>query len=65
MFGIVGSVLGGGLGAFASGGIGTFVGSTAGSLVADELWKGLFGSNEGMRPTIRPIQPDIPTVRIP
>jgi hypothetical protein len=65
MFGIVGSVLGGGLGAFASGGIGTFVGSTAGSLVADELWKGLFGSNEGMRPTIRPIQPDIPTIRIP
>lgn len=65
MFGIVGSILGGGIGAFASGGIGTFVGSTAGSLAADELWKGLFGSNEGMRPTIRPIQPDIPTVRIP
>jgi hypothetical protein len=65
MFGIVGSVLGGGLGAFASGGLGTFVGSTAGSLAADELWKGLFGSNDGMRPTIRPIQPDIPTVRLP
>ena len=65
MFGIVGSIVGGGIGAFASGGLGTFVGSTAGSLAADELWKGLFGSNEGMRPTIRPIQPDIPTVRIP
>lgn len=65
MFGIAGSILGGGLGAFASGGIGTLVGSTAGSLAADELWKGLFGSNDGMRPTIRPIQPDIPTVRIP
>jgi hypothetical protein len=62
MFGIVGSILGGGIGAFASGGIGTFVGSTAGSLAADELWKGLFGSNEGMRPTVQPI---IPTVRIP
>jgi hypothetical protein len=65
LFGITGSIIGGALGGFASGGIGTLAGSMGGGFVADELWKGLFGSNEGMRPLVRPVTPDIPNVRIP
>jgi hypothetical protein len=66
IFGIAGSIAGGVLGGAFTGGIGAFGGSVGGSLVADELWKSMFGQ-QGSSPAFKPFKPgiDLPQVRIP
>jgi hypothetical protein len=66
IFGIAGSIAGGVLGGAFTGGIGAFGGSVGGSLVADELWKSMFGQ-QGSSPAVKPFKPgiDLPQVRIP
>jgi hypothetical protein len=66
IFGIAGSIAGGVLGGAFTGGIGAFGGSVGGSLVADEVWKSLFGQ-QANAPVIKPFSPGVntPQVRIP
>ena len=67
IFGIAGSIAGGVLGGAFTGGIGAFGGSVGGSLVADEVWKSLFGQQQSNTPLFKPFNPGVntPTVRIP
>lgn len=67
IFGIAGSIAGGVLGGAFTGGIGAFGGSVGGSLVADELWKSMFGQQQSNNPLFKPFNPgaNTPTVRIP
>jgi len=66
IFGIAGSIAGGVLGGAFTGGIGAFGGSVGGSLVADEVWKSLFGQQQNA-PVIKPFSPGVnaPQVRFP
>jgi len=67
IFGIAGSIAGGVLGGAFTGGIGAFGGSVGGSLVADEVWKSMFGQQQSNTPLFKPFNPgaNAPTVRIP
>jgi hypothetical protein len=67
IFGIAGSIAGGVLGGAFTGGIGAFGGSVGGSLVADELWKSMFGQQQSNTTLFKPFNPgaNTPTVRIP
>ena len=67
IFSIAGSIAGGVLGGAFTGGIGAFGGSVGGSLVADELWKSMFGQQQSNTPLFKPFNPgaNAPTVRIP
>lgn len=67
IFGIVGSIAGGVLGGAFTGGIGAFGGSVGGSLVADEVWKSMFGQQQSNTPLFKPFNPGVntPPVRIP
>ena len=67
IFGIAGSIAGGVLGGAFTGGIGAFGGSVGGSLVADEVWKSMFGQQQSNTPLFKPFNPGVntPQVRIP